>query len=535
MSAILKPLLRKLQPIGSIGRSKQTDPSPEEPIRRGGLPPELWLQVARWMDKADIQRLLTFNRTFYSLAMDAYYNQVSIDTTGDRFEALGELYKLFKRLGKTESNIAERVKTIWASDDILQGFLPHRKRITDRGPYQVFEVGSRHGVLHRIHGIARELKLSLSLTTDAFARCRNVEKLELVLNGPWFMAAKKDTGRIRSMYTSDKHIAQVLEVLCAPFQDNLRELQLTMVNAGHVKRVRRARHFTDELKGFIGHFRKTLRVLKLRYESMGKDPLELLLGQPQSIFLKNLGTGLPIWRANDPTELELPPELSLEQLGIDGPSWRSHGSALNLVLGERSSIHTLESKHYFAVDFFHVFTAMSSGFHRHLTRLTIQTAVFDVRAFIPHIAGELPALQVLEIVCRYFTTLSMPQESSETLQTSSESEPDDSSSDAKDSPLAFALHKIPSFEPIFSRTNLREVDVLRRSKPFGTYYEEQVDCNYCPEVRLWDILHIFARSFPSISVFGANTTRGEVFEYKQDPVLCGVCQERGVWRLGEIA
>jgi hypothetical protein len=140
------------------------------------------------------------------------------------------------------------------------------------------------------------------------------------------------------------------------------------------------------------------------------------------LVLNTSGDGLPIWRANDPTELELPPELSLEQLGIDGPSWRSHGSALNLVLGERSSIHTLESKHYFAVDFFHVFTAMSSGFHRHLTRLTIQTAVFDVRAFIPHIAGELPALQVLEIVCRYFTTLSMPQESSETLQTSSESE-----------------------------------------------------------------------------------------------------------------
>jgi hypothetical protein len=79
--------------------TKSTPVHSQESPLRVDLPPELWLRVARWLDDETIQKLFMLNRAFYSLALDIQYHQLNLDTTGDRFQAIGELCKLFRKLG----------------------------------------------------------------------------------------------------------------------------------------------------------------------------------------------------------------------------------------------------------------------------------------------------------------------------------------------------------------------------------------------------------------------------------------------------
>lgn len=93
-------------PISTLRRSRQNTPSPRDATLESTpptskvniLPPEVWLQVAQWLDDNTLKRLLSLNTTFYGLALAARYRDIAVDATGDRFKALGHLHGLFKRL-----------------------------------------------------------------------------------------------------------------------------------------------------------------------------------------------------------------------------------------------------------------------------------------------------------------------------------------------------------------------------------------------------------------------------------------------------
>jgi hypothetical protein len=86
-------------------------------------------------------------------------------------------------------------------------------------------------------------------------------------------------------------------------------------------------------------------------------------------------------------------------------------------------------------------------------------------------------------------------------------------------------------KPTVKHYKLHSIDIIRNPLPHGSGYEKDFGCVDCPEVRLWDTIHVFARAFPSICVFGRNVGRLDVFEYKQGSLLCQVCGGTGLWNV----
>ncbi|KAH8834103.1 hypothetical protein DL96DRAFT_1579453 [Flagelloscypha sp. PMI_526] len=584
MAPSLKSLLKHARPMKLLQHSERTIASHsklEESVLSTTLPLEIWLRVALWLDDATLKQLGTLNHMFYSLALDARYHHLAIDTTRDRFQALANLRKLFKRLGGTQDDIAGRVKSIWISDDVLHNFTFHSKTLC--------ECRTKHGFWRRMHGLGREIKLTYVLFTEKpFARCTSVEKLELVFNGPWFL--NKDNSFHWYIYVTDDELRTGLQMLCTPFVDSLRELNITIENTELVpavfkfpplnqfprlevldlqlsRKLSGITYSTDEFRTFICHFRETLRVLRLKYKNLGDNPLGLLIGNCQQPFpclstleihhsvttsgwssrgyphltnflikcpaLKRLvlhssGTD-PYWIPDDDMHLNFPHPLILEELGIDDLSWSSHGNALDEVLGTgQLLINAIDCRSPTSSSLFRNIFATTSQWRNCMTKLTLGVILFNVDDFILHM-DQLPALEVLFVACKHLAV----HEKGMSMQ----SVFDEVDSNAEESLESLGSvvdqESVTSFlsKPTVKHYKLHSIDIIRNPLPHGSGYEKDFGCVDCPEVRLWDTIHVFARAFPSISVFGRNVGRLDVFEYRQGSLLCQVCGGTGLWNV----
>lgn len=61
-------------------------------------------------------------------------------------------------------------------------------------------------------------------------------------------------------------------------------------------------------------------------------------------------------------------------------------------------------------------------------------------------------------------------------------------------------------------SRLRSIDVMRQRSQNPGVQTSQDDCQ-CPHARLWGVMQLFARNFPSIQEFGGGGKRSEVFDY----------------------
>lgn len=312
-----------------------------------------------------------------------------------------------------------------------------------------------HGIVHRLRGMAREIKLSQSLIMSAFASCKNVHRLELVLNGPWFKTTRKHAGR-SSVYANNTQIAQILDHLCVAFQDNLQELRITMHNVGHVRRVLQApifqrfsslevlelavasrarppRLLTDELATFICLFHQTVRTIRLYFHDISADPIGLLLGgitcsfpRLERLELSNLDVftvqsrgyhhlssffrktpslksfhllqdSISIWNDSD-VGLEFPSNLVIEELGTDERAWALHSAALSAALRPNppTILYFEQTSPYPILEAF----GQASNLAQFITELHLTSEGFDVCYFIRTVGFGFPSLESLSIVCQ---------------------------------------------------------------------------------------------------------------------------------------
>ncbi|KAH8834100.1 hypothetical protein DL96DRAFT_481237 [Flagelloscypha sp. PMI_526] len=220
------------------------------------------------------------------------------------------------------------------------------------------------------------------------------------------------------------------------------------------------------------------------------------------------------------------------ELAFDDWSWATHHLSLNRLLGgEKSQIRVLDCTVRTSSDFaLDVYRSAGSGFYRHLTSLTLKIIRFHVHDVV-HQVNELHSLEVLVVTCKYLAlrySQYIPMYPP-TIIPNSDSKPE--LSETSSSTTSSTFETTPS-----SYRTASPKYVIRHPLPYGHLEGDSYNtgCTACPEVRLWDVLKFYATSFPSIGVFGEDTRREEVFDYKQASLYCEKCKNIGYWLVDEI-